>query len=90
MNLLSIGFCLVGNFDTSPPKTEQLIVAGQKMLDLAAEFNMGDPSSWLKYHCEYATYKSCPGKLFPKKEKMIEFLGELKNGFINYTPAFQF
>lgn len=90
MNMVALGFCFIGNFDFSSPQTEQLIVGGEQMLKVAEEFNMGQPGEWLKYHTEFASYKSCPGKFFPKKEKMVEFLVELKNGRINFTQAFLF
>jgi hypothetical protein len=90
MNMLSLGFCFVGNFDINPPKTEQLIVGGTKILSVAEEFKMGEPIDYIKYHTEFAPYKSCPGKQFPAKEKFAEFLIELKNGFINYKSAFKF
>ena len=59
-NYDSIGICLAGNFDNENPSNEQLISLKVLLKDLMAKYGVLLPN--VKYHREYATYKSCPGK----------------------------
>jgi N-acetylmuramoyl-L-alanine amidase len=73
MNRQSIGICCVGNFDPAPPPELQLVCLRKLVVDLQNQFAI--PSSRIVLHREYATYKTCPGKLFP----IEEFLSSLQN-----------
>lgn len=74
MNMLAIGVIFIGNFDINPPNIEQLKVGAAEIHKLAMEFNMGKPIDYLKYHNEFAPYKSCVGKFFPNKEEFSKFI----------------
>ncbi len=62
MNELAIGICLVGNFD--------LVLVPKPQWDRAVKFVAGlcgqlrIPADHIVAHRDYASYKSCPGKLF--------------------------
>jgi N-acetyl-anhydromuramyl-L-alanine amidase AmpD len=62
MNIRRLGFCAVGNFDLAPPPPAMWV----KLIDLTASlctvFEIR--VDHVVGHREYATYKSCPGKLF--------------------------
>jgi N-acetylmuramoyl-L-alanine amidase len=59
----SLGICFVGNYDIVVPPTEML-ESGAKVLALWMKlFNI--PSSEIYGHHAFASYKSCPGTLFP-------------------------
>jgi N-acetyl-anhydromuramyl-L-alanine amidase AmpD len=73
MNRLAIGICVVGNFDLAPPPPEQLIALRSLVKTLMQEHNI--PVENIVLHRQYATYKSCPGKLFP----VAEFLASLNS-----------
>jgi N-acetyl-anhydromuramyl-L-alanine amidase AmpD len=62
MNRNSIGVCFVGNFDEVPPPPE----AWEAGLKVVAYFckRYGIPIENIIAHRDYATYKTCPGKLF--------------------------
>jgi N-acetylmuramoyl-L-alanine amidase len=66
MNRRSLGICLVGNFDLAPPPAMALKLLTVLVKSLQNTWVI--PTSNVKRHSDYATYKSCPGKLFPWKE----------------------
>jgi N-acetylmuramoyl-L-alanine amidase len=71
MNQMSIGICLVGNFDIAPPPKAALDKLVQLVRELRTEWNI--PIANIHRHSEFATYKSCPGKLFP----WTDFIGRI-------------
>lgn len=62
MNFCSIGICVVGNFDLAPVPPAQFDLLLRLVRSLMALF--GIPVNNVHRHSDYATYKSCPGKLF--------------------------
>ncbi|GAG26358.1 unnamed protein product [marine sediment metagenome] len=66
MNRKSWGICLVGNFDLVRPEDSQLMVA--KNLIRALMEVGGIPKENVFPHRHFASYKSCPGGLFPFEE----------------------
>jgi N-acetylmuramoyl-L-alanine amidase len=71
MNQKSLGICLVGNFDIAPPPAPAMDRLVELVQSLRNEWMI--PLANIKRHSEFATYKSCPGKLFP----WAEFIGRL-------------
>jgi N-acetylmuramoyl-L-alanine amidase len=63
MNALSLGICLVGNFDLAPPPKEQMELAADLCAKLCEKHKI--PVENIDPHSKYATYKSCPGTKFP-------------------------
>ncbi len=70
-NYDSIGICLTGNFDTQEPSQAQLNSLKNLIEDLSIKHNI--PFENLKFHRDYATYKSCPGHNIPSDfyEKLL-------------------
>ena len=62
MNQKSIGICFVGNFDKAPP-SKKVWDAGLKLVAYFCKRH-GIPLTNIIAHRDYATYKTCPGKLF--------------------------
>lgn len=62
MNQHGIGFCFVGNYDLIAPPTEMLTQGAQYVRGLMEMFRI-IPAN-VRGHRDYATYKSCPGRLF--------------------------
>jgi len=58
-----IGIVLIGNFDLAPPPKEQLQKATELVKALMDIFKI--PKENVKRHCDFAPYKTCPGKAFP-------------------------
>ncbi len=71
MNQRSLGICLIGNFDLAPPPDMAFALLATLVKALQGSWNI--PTGNVKRHSDYATYKSCPGKLFP----WAEFIGRL-------------
>lgn len=71
MNSMSIGICMVGNFDVQKPSNEMWAKATRLCRSFMDIYNI--PSACVRGHNEYADYKSCPGKLF----LMDEFRAQL-------------
>jgi len=66
MNRKAIGICFVGNYDNSAPSTEMLDVASKRIIiPLMDIFNIDQ--NHIVFHRDYATYKSCPGKMFTRQ-----------------------
>lgn len=66
MNKKAIGICLVGNYDLYPPSSMHLsVLANRVVVPLMRMFKI--PKSNIVFHREYATYKTCPGRMFEKK-----------------------
>jgi len=62
MNMRSFGLCFIGNFDAVPPKKEQWEVGVNFVADLCITFNIKVGNVY--GHRDFATYKSCPGRMF--------------------------
>jgi hypothetical protein len=63
MNRLALHVCVVGNFDLVPPSDELLqYLARYVVAPWMLRHNI--PPERIVGHNDYATYKSCPGKLF--------------------------
>jgi N-acetylmuramoyl-L-alanine amidase len=62
MNSKSIGICLIGNFDIEPPPVAQWKLALKLVQSLCDVLGISKYN--VKGHRDYATYKSCPGRLF--------------------------
>lgn len=76
MNQHSLGVCLVGNFDEAGPGEEMLAKTVQLVRSLMQVH--GIPAGNVRRHSEYATYKSCPGRLFP----WADFMKRLQAGAV--------
>ncbi len=72
MNQRSVGICLVGNFDLAPPSDEQWSLTIRLVQSLREILRI--PWNEVYGHNEFASYKSCPGKLF----SMRDFRDELR------------
>lgn len=66
MNFQSLGICFVGDFDKKPPEDSQLMV-GKNLIKSLLEILELDKKDIYR-HCDFAKYKSCPGKMFPFNE----------------------
>lgn len=62
MNRKSFGICLVGNFDDHKIPEAQWNLALKLVRSLMHVFTISLEN--IKGHCEYANYKTCPGKNF--------------------------
>ena len=62
MNHKSIGICLVGNFDFAPPG-EKIWEKAVELVSWLCEIYKIDPIN-VRAHRSYASYKTCPGRLF--------------------------
>lgn len=63
MNKKGVGICCLGNFDIATIPTQQfsrLVALTTSLMDM---FEI--PAGNVEPHSKYATYKSCPGSLFP-------------------------
>lgn len=63
MNRVSLGVCLVGNFDTAPPPDEQLACLRDRFLVPWMRMFKIPPAN-VKMHRHYAPWKTCPGSAF--------------------------
>ena len=63
MNNLSLGICMVGNFDLAEPPAPQMALLIKLVRSLQDVYKITPDR--IKPHREYATYKSCPGAKFP-------------------------
>lgn len=59
-NFNSLGICLAGNFDIELPSQAQEKSLKTLITDLMAKHKI--PGANLKFHRDYAPYKTCPGK----------------------------
>lgn len=64
MNSKAIGVCVMGNFDLAPPPAETLDFLVRLVIKPFMQL-LGIKE--IVFHRDYATYKSCPGKLFTKE-----------------------
>ena len=62
MNYKSLGVCLTGNFDIELPTEKQLKTLNILLANLRNKYNLTRDK--VKFHRDYATYKSCPGLFF--------------------------
>lgn len=63
----SVGICLVGNYDDEVPSKERIELLVDTTLGYLEQFPFLTPSNVFP-HNHFASYKSCPGKLFPWDE----------------------
>ena len=66
MNYNSHGICIVGNYDNERPPEIALDLLVDKCIMLCQKYDI--PPNNIKAHHDYATYKTCPGKMFPMSE----------------------
>jgi len=62
MNSRSLGSCFVGNFDLEPPPDIQMELGLRLVRSLCEVCDISKDRIF--GHREFASYKSCPGKLF--------------------------
>ena len=62
MNRISLGICFVGNYDNEDVPHEMWLKGIQLVKSLMYIFKI--PEKNIHGHCEFATYKSCPGVRF--------------------------
>ena len=62
MNHKSLGNCFIGNYDLMEPSKEMWELGLRLVGSLIQIF--GIPVENVKGHSDYASYKSCPGKMF--------------------------
>ena len=74
MNARSLGICLVGNYDHIRPPDQALALLATLVKSL--QNTWGTPLTNIHRHSDFASYKSCPGRLFP----WAEFIGSLGCG----------
>jgi N-acetylmuramoyl-L-alanine amidase len=63
MNSKSLGICVVGNYDLAEPPEAALNLLANLCANLCKKYNL-KPAD-IETHHKYASYKTCPGKLFP-------------------------
>lgn len=74
MNFKAIGICVVGNYDLAVPPAKLLgFLAQSLVVPLMRKFKI--TSDRIVTHHDYATYKTCPGKLFPMEDFKESCLG---------------
>lgn len=59
-NFDGIGICLAGNFDEETPTEEQIFSFKNLVKKLVEKYAI--PKQNLKFHRDFAKYKTCPGK----------------------------
>jgi N-acetylmuramoyl-L-alanine amidase len=59
----SWGICVVGDFDSSPPPHEQMVVLADRILKPLMRIHSIPPEK-IFFHREFAPWKTCPGKSF--------------------------
>lgn len=62
MNRIGIGICVVGNYDLGPVPEPMLKMLVQNVKPLMSIWAI--PKTNVKRHCDFATYKTCPGTQF--------------------------
>lgn len=66
MNRISLGVCIVGNFDDAPPSDEMLDVAARYVI-LPWMRIFGIEPAAVRFHRDWAPDRSCPGKMFTRE-----------------------
>jgi N-acetyl-anhydromuramyl-L-alanine amidase AmpD len=74
MNACSLGICLVGNYDHIRPPDQALALLATLVKSLQSTWSI--PLTNIHRHSDFASYKSCPGRLFP----WAEFIASLGCG----------
>ena len=72
LNRMSIGICLIGNYDFIPPNKQQWIILLKLCSNICLRYNISIDN--VKGHKELTHYKSCPGNTF----NMNNFRKDLK------------
>ena len=75
----SIGICVVGNFDKVKPPAGVIRKLCELVLLMQRAYDIRDSSIY--FHRDFASYKTCPGKLFDK-EVFIESLRSYRDEHI--------
>jgi N-acetyl-anhydromuramyl-L-alanine amidase AmpD len=66
MNFQSLGICVVGNYDNERPPERAFKLLIDLCVRLCRKYDI--PTGNIKAHHDYASYKTCPGKMFPMAE----------------------
>ena len=72
MNEVSIGICLVGNYDFHEPIQEQYDLLGELCRTLMIQFDI--PIENVKRHSDYSE-KTCPGRMFDMAKRKASIQG---------------
>jgi len=75
MNRKAIGLCVVGNFDEAPPPEDIFEKTADFVAWLCRMYRI--PVDNVHGHTEFASYKTCPGKLFDMiyfRERVTDYL----------------
>lgn len=74
MNTNAIGICIVGDFDQHPPSPLAIDVLIRRLLiPLGRIYKIPIDEEHIKFHREYATYKTCPGSQFQKSHILTAY-----------------
>ena len=76
MNFKSLGMCFVGNFDFAPPDAAQWELGVRLCASICNVLNLD--VSHVVGHRDYASYKTCPGRLFDMGQFRSDILLEMK------------
>jgi len=79
MNFQSLGICLTGNFDVEEPTKEQKMALKKLLEYLFKKYNL--TLDRVKFHRDYAKYKSCPGKWWTR-ERLINIMSTQENNIL--------
>jgi N-acetylmuramoyl-L-alanine amidase len=66
MNRKSLAICMIGNFDLVPPHPRSLDLLATLCTGLCHKYDLTPDK--IVPHRQFATYKTCPGKMFPMDE----------------------
>jgi len=65
MNRIGLGVCLVGNFDQAAPSPVMLAFTARHLRAIMSDLAIPVDGEHVRMHRQHATYKTCPGELFP-------------------------
>jgi hypothetical protein len=65
MNDIGLGVCIVGNYDKGPPDDKLLRFAARHVAGAANALGFDPGPQTIHRHSDFASYKTCPGLLFP-------------------------
>lgn len=66
VNWKSIGICVIGNYDEEAPDNKHMEKLVPLIYGLLKTLKL--PTEAIRFHTEFAPYKSCPGKKFDLKD----------------------